>query len=60
MNEELYKFVNDVYDVLVGNDHLCTQRAFIDSYVDIQDVEINCATNTIYIGKFKIQVSRNE
>lgn len=60
MDQELYEFANDVYDVLAGNDHMCSQQAFIDKHADEQDMEINCATNTIYIGKFKIEVSRKE
>lgn len=59
MDQELYEFANDVYDVLAHNDHMCTQQAFFDKHAG-DDVEIDCATNTIYIGKFKIEVSRKD
>ena len=59
IDHELYEFANDVYDVLVGNDNMCTQQGFMLKHGE-EDVEVNSATNTIYIGKFKIEVSRKE
>ena len=61
MDQELYEFVNDVFDVLAGIKRDITQEGFVKKYeTDEQCLETNCATNTIYIGKFKIEVSRNE
>lgn len=56
---ELYTFANDVYDVLAGNDYYCSQQTFAERYCE-QDMEINCATNIITVGKFQIEIKRKE
>lgn len=58
-DKELYEFANDVYDVLANNDNMCTQQAFLDKHAG-DDMEIDCATNTISIGDFQIKISRKE
>lgn len=54
---ELGKFANDVWDVLMGNTHFCTQTEFMDKY-DADNAEINCSTNVITIGDFRIEIYR--
>ena len=61
MDKELYEFANDVFDILACIKRDITQKGFVKKYeTDEQCLEINCATNTIYIGKFKIEVSRKD
>ena len=63
IDKELTTFLDDVYDVLSSNDHLCTQQEFFDKYVGDKpdaEIEINLLTCTITCGKFRIEVSKVE
>lgn len=57
-DEELKQFANDVYDVLMGNTHFCTQSQFTEKY-DADNIEFNCSINHIVIGDFRIEIYRN-
>lgn len=54
MDQELYEFANDVYDVLADNARNITISEFRFKYMTYKeaDIEIDCATNTISIGDF--------
>lgn len=54
---ELGKFAIDVWDVLMGNTRFCTQKEFMDKY-DTDGAEIDCSTNVIAIGDFRIEIYR--
>ena len=62
MDQELYEFANDVYDVLADNARNITISEFRFKYMTYKeaDMEIDCATNTISIGDFQIKISRKE
>ena len=62
MDQELYEFANDVYDVLADNAGNITISEFRYKYMDYKDadIEIDCATNTIYIGDYQIKISRKD
>lgn len=46
MNE--FEFINDVWDVLLGNTHFCTQEQFAEKYRDFI-VEVDCDAKYIRI-----------
>lgn len=62
---ELKDFANDVYDVLASNDANITQQEFFDKYIgndtDVDvELEIDSTMSIITIGKFSIEIYKNE
>ena len=51
-------FISDLWDTLVGNDCNMTIQMFRDRYITEDNAEVDCDTQTITIGDYRIKVEK--